>query len=124
MARPPAVRSLRFNSCTPLNTIMNMAPAGCSTYSSEALLASQISRAMYRPRPVPLAAVVKNGSNRCGRIASGTPGAVVGDGQFYPIRRVASAYRDADAAGLALASSAGRCGTGSTSPGSDGCGRT
>src|SRR5687768_3492105 len=50
------------------------APGGLFAYSRVALFASQSSRARYRPRPVPLASVVKNGSNSCAWIEAGTPG--------------------------------------------------
>ena len=76
----------------PLKTIMNMAPDGWSTYSSEALLASQISRAMYKPKT---RAARRGGEERLEQMwpdgfRHSRP--VIGDGQFYSIRRLASAY--------------------------------
>src|SRR5207244_12936955 len=50
------------------------APAESLTYSSVARLAAHSSRARYRPRPVPLASVVKNGSNSWPWLDGGTPG--------------------------------------------------
>src|SRR5439155_25689277 len=50
------------------------APGMSFTYSSVARLASQSSRARYRPSPVPFASVVKNGSKSCPWLAPATPG--------------------------------------------------
>src|SRR3954470_23090809 len=59
---------------TPWHSTVNCAPAGVSMNSSFASFASQTSRAMYRPRPVPVLTVVKNCSNNWLRNSIGTPG--------------------------------------------------
>src|SRR5205085_2688357 len=56
-----------------LQVILKWAPLLDSRQSSVALFASQTSRAIYSPRPVPPAEVVKNGSKRCARIAAAMP---------------------------------------------------
>ncbi len=57
-----------------LITILKCAPGMSLTYSSNARLAAHSSRARYRPRPVPLLSVVKNGSNSWPWLDGGTPG--------------------------------------------------
>src|SRR5205807_2326726 len=57
-----------------LITILKCAPGMSLTYSSSAWLAAHSSRARYRPRPVPLLSVVKNGSNSWPWLDGGTPG--------------------------------------------------
>src|SRR5439155_2690133 len=54
--------------------IRNVVRLGCDSHSTMPPWSRTILETSARPRPVPRALVVTNGSNRCGRSSSGTPG--------------------------------------------------
>src|SRR5262249_17364211 len=86
--RPGSAFGLFHDGRASRQRILKCAPGVSSTYSRIARLALHSSRARYRPRPVPLLSVVKNGSNSCPWSTAGTP---------RPLSKTESSMRSAKA---------------------------